>query len=61
MEEFFRFIQQSGRERSRLVREAQATCDSVVLPLPRETPSNKGATAHTIGHAIAARDLGALS
>jgi hypothetical protein len=32
MEEFFRFIQQSERERNRLVQEARASYDSVFVP-----------------------------
>jgi hypothetical protein len=49
MEEFFRFIQRSGRERSRLIREACAICDSVVPPTPVSEQSNKPPMGHAIG------------
>ncbi len=48
MEEFFRFIQQSGRERSRLIQKAHSSCDSVVPPSPMGRQSDKAPTGHII-------------
>jgi hypothetical protein len=49
MEQFFRFIQQSGRERSRLIDEASAICESVVPPAPVSAQSNKPRRGRAIG------------
>jgi hypothetical protein len=48
MEEFFRFIQQSGRERSHLIHDACAICDSVVPSTPVSEHNNKQPTDRAI-------------
>jgi hypothetical protein len=48
MEEFFRFVQQSGRERSRPIDEACAIRDSVV----RSTPASEQTKRPPMGRAI---------
>jgi hypothetical protein len=49
MEEFFRFIQQSERERNRLVQEARASYDSVFVPAaPISEQSNKAPIGHSM-------------
>jgi hypothetical protein len=61
MEEFFRFIQQFGRERNRLIQEARAIHDSVVPPAPIREQSNKGPTGHAISGVNAFREDGVVS
>ena len=49
MDEFFRFISKSERERARLIREARAMYDSVFPPAtPVSERSDKAPVAHTI-------------
>jgi hypothetical protein len=62
MEEFFRFIQQSGRGRDRLVQEARAIDDSVFpQPAPIGEQSNKAPIGHTASGVNAFRDDGIFS
>jgi hypothetical protein len=62
MEEFFRFIQQSERERNRLVQEARASYDSVFVPAaPISEQSNKAPIGHPMIGVNAFRDDGAFS
>jgi hypothetical protein len=49
MEEFFRFIQQSERERNRLVQEARASYDSVFVPA---APTSEQSNIAPIGHSM---------
>ena len=49
MDEFFRFISKSERERARLIREARAMYDSVFPPAtPVSEQSDKAPVAYTI-------------
>jgi hypothetical protein len=49
MDEFFRFIQQSERERNRLVQEARASYDSAFVPAaPISEQSNKVPIGHSM-------------
>ncbi|WP_426409720.1 hypothetical protein [Bradyrhizobium ganzhouense] len=50
MEEFFRFIQESGRERSRLIHEECAIRDSVDAPVPDSKQGDKPPTDQAIGN-----------
>lgn len=62
MEEFFRFIQRSERERSAIVQEGRAPCDSVFPPAaPISNQSNKAPVGHTIGGVDTFRTDGGLS
>jgi hypothetical protein len=62
MEEFFRFIQQSGRGRDCLVQEARAIDDSVFPPPgPIGEQSNKAPIGHTASSVNAFRDDGIFS
>ena len=49
MEEFFRFIQESGRERSRLTHEERAIRDSVNPPVSNSKQGDKPPTDQAIG------------
>ena len=49
MDEFFRFIQKSERERIRLIQEARAVCDSIFPPAASVIEQSERAP---IGHGI---------
>jgi hypothetical protein len=61
MEEFFRFIQQSGRDQNRLIQEVRAIHNNVVPPTPIREQSNKAPTGHTISGVNAFREDGVVS
>jgi hypothetical protein len=59
MDEFFRFIQKSQRERNRLIQEARAIYDSVFPPAALISErSNKAPVGHTISSVNAFRNDG---
>ncbi|MCC8944841.1 hypothetical protein H8A97_06870 [Bradyrhizobium sp. Arg62] len=57
MEQFFRFIQESGRERSRLIHEACAISDSVIPPAPVSKQDKKP----PMGQALSGINAGVVS
>jgi hypothetical protein len=62
MDEFFRFIQKSERERIRLIREARAIYDSVFPPAaPVGEQSDRAPIGHTTGGVKLCRGDGVLS
>ena len=62
MEEFFRFIQKSERERNRLTQEARAIYDSVFPPVALiSAQSNKAPVGHAISGVDGDRNDGVFS
>jgi hypothetical protein len=61
MEQFFRFIRQSERERNRIAQEAGAIYDSVFQAAPGGDQSNKASVGHTISGVSAFRNDGVFS
>ncbi len=61
MDEVFRFVPKSERERARLIREARAIYDSVFPPAdPVSEQQNKAPVSHTVSGANAYRSDGVV-
>ena len=61
MDEVFRFVPKSERERARLIREARAIYDSVFPPAdPVSERQNKAPVSHTVSGANAYRSDGVV-
>jgi hypothetical protein len=58
MDEFFRFIQKSQRERNRLIQEARAIYDSVFPPAALISERSNAPVGHTISSVNAFRNDG---